>query len=215
MVVVIGETQLGREIVTALAARGITATTPATLDEVRRRAVIVVVEGGQRQDPDVERAAGVIVVHGGSLVWLTTRPQSDPTIEAVRRKGIPYLIVHTGAIANLPERFGHRLVLIPSDLKPAPIALPSDLARAVAEAVAKDEVGTGRIVEVASGLDAHGWARTLRARGARCWVVPRWLATLLSWVGLLWLEVGTEGVELTSRRSRSSPPCLEANASMS
>jgi hypothetical protein len=212
MVVVIGETLLAREIAATLAARSIDTALPATLDEIANARVIVVAEGVSRNDEDVERACRSIVVGGGTLVWVTTRPESDAALQAVRRKGIPYTIVRAGAVAIVPKHIEGRLVLVPSDLAPAPIAMPGDLAQATAELIAKDEVGTGRLVEVSSGLDARGWASTLRARGARPLVVPRWIAVLLGWLGLPRLEVGPGGVAIGSRRMRGRAARLPAPA---
>lgn len=198
MIVVTGEPRLAGSIVRELLSKNVDVAS-GTLDEPPAPGAgpvtAIVAEGARDERAALERAITAVVLRGGAVVLATARERDDPAVVALRRRGVPYTIVRSSGLVDLPPDASSRLVLVPSDLDRAPFATVDDLAREVAARVREDAVGTGAIVDVSMHAGAHAWARALRDEGARCQVVPRWLA----WVAGLF---GVARLDVDGRRSR-------------
>lgn len=212
MIVVIGDPLLVGEIVRELLAREIEVALDAASDQTELPAAeaIVVAEGPYRATHDLERALCSITLHGGSLVWATARDEDDPDLVALRRRGVPYTIVRTAGLVDVPAGAG--LVLVPSDLDRAPFATRADLARAVADEIASGRAGTGASIDVTRHAGARAWASALREAGARAYVVHPWVALAGSVLGIARLNSRDGRIEIASAASppRAGPRRLAA-----
>lgn len=192
MIVVTGETRLAGTLVRELLARGVDVCS-STLDDPfatgRGPLTAIVAEGARDERAALERAIRAVVLRGGAVLLATARELDDPVLVELRRRGVPYTIVRSSGLVDVPSGASFRFVLVPSDVDRAPFATNDDVAREVAGLVADDRIGTGASVDVTMQAGPDAWARALRDAGTGCHVVPRWVAWLAGLVGVPRLEL--------------------------
>ncbi len=203
MVVLLGEPSLTGVLVRELLARNIDVTASrgdllARPSEGER--TIIVAEGARDEREVLEDAVRSVELWGGSVVYATGRDLDDPVIVGLRRRGVPYTIVRSGGLVELPSTTSSSFVLVPSDLERVPFSTTDDLARPVAELIRQGRIGSGAVVDVTSHAGAVDWAVALREAGARSVVVPRWIARMAGWIGVLRLDVVGRKVQFVSGR---------------
>lgn len=200
MVELTGDTALCGVLVRELLARGVDVSS-APLDADRpadRDRTVIVAEGVEDARGALTEAIRSVELWGGCVVLATTRTLEDPAVVALRRRGVPYTIVRSGALVVLPQATSTSFVLVPSDLSRAPFATLDDLASEVARVITSGDVGSGSLVDVTSHAGARDWSRALRDAGARAFVVPRWLATFAGLFGVRRLDVVERDVQFVT-----------------
>ena len=144
------------------------------------------------------------------LVLVTSRPVTDPALVLLRRSGAPYHILRVGRLLDIATEAAAHLLTSPRIIVPRPLlaetrnaVLASDVAAAVAAALAEPSSGTSREVAGASG--DSGVLRLLEQLGARA-AVGGARTALWRLLGTRQLRLGRGGLlELEGRRDRASP----------
>lgn len=117
------------------------------------------------------------------LIVVTRRPPDDPELEALRRFGLPFVVVRTHRVIDSARATNGRRVLVPTNVTEL-AAVPIDtLVDHVTRATLDDDL-QGRTLELAAA-DAATWSHVLAEHGARPRVVTPWRARLGRWVGML------------------------------
>jgi hypothetical protein len=214
MVELTGDTTLCGVVVRELLARGLEVS-GAPLDADARptegERIIVVAEGQHDLRETLAEAVRAVELWGGALLFATGRSADDPVVLGLRRRGVPYTIVRSSGLIELPDASSMSFVLVPSDLSRAPFATLEDLASKVGEVVASNAVGSGTLVDVTSHAGADDWASALREAGARAFVVPRWVALIAGMFGARRLDVVGHDVRfVTGARVERTLPALGA-----
>ncbi len=212
MVQLSGDVVLCGVLVRELLARGIEVSgAPLEPDERPPHGdrVIVVAEGLGDARAALAEAVRAVELWGGAVLFATARSHEDPVVAGLRRRGVPYTIVRSGGLVELPSSTSTSLVLVPSDLSRVPFATLDDLAAKVADVVGAGQVGSGALLDATSHAGARDWAAALTEAGARALVVPRWLATIAGFFGIRRLDVvGCDVQFVTGIRVASALPAM-------
>jgi hypothetical protein len=159
------------------------ATTIIAVEELPRVAAPAPATGrGLRDVISAANAPGV-----RDVIIVTSRPDDDAELRAVRRSGIPYTILRPSPIFEWAASPGAR-VLVARELSSAPASAVSS-ERVVEAVVGTLDGGTcGRTLDVAPPPGTT-WADLLASAGAMPKPVARWRARVGRWLGARTLDV--------------------------
>ncbi len=124
------------------------------------------------------------------LVWVTSkRSDQDPSLQKIRKSGVPYIIVHagrlvrTGQLGRAADVIGST-VLVARDLEVPEEGLCTvrSLGDGVAGA-ALEEQNIGRTLTLGFS-DEHAWSELVRTLGAKPKTVPKFWVQCARWIGL-------------------------------
>jgi hypothetical protein len=116
-----------------------------------------------------------------TAIVVTSRPDADPELRAVRRSGIPYTILRPLPLVD-PVREPARRVLVPRQVAAEPAAAVTIDVVTDAVLAALDGAACGQTNELAPPPSAT-WLDVLERAGAAPRAVPGWRARLGRWFG--------------------------------
>lgn len=138
------------------------------------------------------------------LVVVTSRSEDDDALDALRRSGVPYVILRAPAVVDVGARANlkGRKVLIPEPIADGMKTPPVEhLVRKVLRALTEEEL-VGRTLSV-EFADSEVWVRLLEEKGAR----PLKVGPLRARVGRFLGQLALSDLQVNAAES-ASPSCM-------